>query len=98
MSEKILQQYICKKLRDSGILVFKFSSPSQRGVPDLICINQIGDTFYIEVKHPNKRGRLSTLQEITIRKMRERGARVYVCDSKEHAKELEIIESHGGPA
>ena len=87
-TEKTLQAKISRLLRDNGMLVFKFASPSHRGVPDLLVITDTGYTFYIEVKHPNGKGRLSKLQELTIQAIRQQGAMVYVINSIEEVESI----------
>lgn len=66
-----------------GVLMFKFSSPSRRGVPDALAIMPSGETIYIEFKSPKGTGRLSALQEHTIDLFRARGTSVYIVDSKQ---------------
>jgi len=87
MSEKTFQRNIIKRLAKCNTLCYKFASPAHAGVPDLICIGP-GGVFFIEVKNPNGRGRLSKLQEVTIEKMRKHGATVYVVDSQEKLEEI----------
>ena len=67
-NERELQAYACKALRDVGCLVYKFSSPAKRGVPDLIIVPPNGKVIFVEMKHPNGRGKLSKLQVIEILK------------------------------
>ena len=94
-TESTLQAYIKKICTEHGILCYKFSSPAHRGVPDLLLIGY-GQTIFIEVKHPNGRGRLSPLQERTIHKMRDHGAQVHVIDNKQDAdRVIELIRLHG---
>ena len=90
VTEKKLQEKItkyCKKI--NNVLCYKFSSPSHRGVPDLIIIAR-GRTIYIELKSPKGTGRLSPLQVVTIKKMREHGATVYVI--KDYDEAIRIID------
>jgi hypothetical protein len=95
-TEKTLQQYIVRILKHVGCITYKFASPSNRGVPDLIVITPTGNTLYIEVKHPNKKGKLTELQKHTINKFRNQKATVYVVDSKEEARRIaNRIEHHG---
>ena len=54
MLESRIQANIKKKLTGLGWLVFKFESPGQRGVPDLIAISPDGETVYLEVKQPGE--------------------------------------------
>lgn len=86
LTEKGLQQYCVRFAQECGILVYKFSSPSQRGVPDLLLIYE-GRTTFIELKSPKGTGRLSPLQKREIAKIRRAGATVYVVSSKEEANQ-----------
>ena len=94
--ESNLQVKIRKRFELMGILVFKFRSPAQRGVPDLLLICD-GKTIYMELKNPNKKGRLSALQEVVIGEMRQHGAVVYVIDSLEGAYEVAVREFNREP-
>lgn len=87
-SEKTLQAKITKLFRAAGWLVYKFASPSYRGVPDLLLIAPGGGAVFIEVKHPDGTGRLSKLQEFEIQKLENQNSEVHVVDSIEHAEEI----------
>ena len=80
-TEAQLQEYAVKTLKGTGCLVYKFSSPAKRGVPDLIVVPPNGRVFFIEMKHPNKQGRLSKLQKLEIAKLMGNRALVFVIDS-----------------
>ena len=86
-NEAALQAAITKYLRSVGALVYKFASPAHAGVPDLMVVHE-GRVLFIEVKHPNGRGRLTPLQEITIGKIRDRGIDVHVADSLDTIKKI----------
>lgn len=85
-SESTLQSFIVKLCGKYGVLCYKFSSPSRRGVPDLLLLCE-GRVLFIEVKNPNGKGRLSPLQEIEIDRLSRNGFAVEVIDSKEYATE-----------
>lgn len=87
-TEKDLQLYITKRAHKVGMLCYKFSSPSNRGVPDLILVNKNGKAFFIEVKHPNGKGGLSEIQLIVLQTLKDQGATVYVVASREYADEV----------
>lgn len=79
-SEKALQGRLKRHLERVGCLCYKFAAINRRGVPDLLVIPPSGKTFYIEVKNPNGKGRLTKLQDHQIGLIRERGADVFVVD------------------
>jgi hypothetical protein len=90
--EKKLQDFIVREAKKVGMMVYKFASPGHRGVPDLILIPKDGAVFFIEVKNPNGKGRLSGLQSRTLANINNQGTKAYVVDSKEGA--LIAIRSH----
>src|SRR6187431_3348818 len=53
-AESHLEKSICDYARKSGFLVFKFSSPGHRAVPDRLFISPYGTCVFIEVKAPGK--------------------------------------------
>lgn len=87
-SEKQLQFYMKKILETVGCAVYKFASPTKRGVPDLIIIPPSGVCFFIELKSPTKKGKLTKLQEHQIKMIRARNVNVFVIDSKEGAQTI----------
>lgn len=87
-TERDLEAYGKKQLQGIGCLVYKFSSPAKRGVPDQLVITPTGFAIFIEYKHPNKQGKLSKLQKIEIQKLRKNGAYVLVCNSTDQIIEL----------
>jgi len=85
----MLESYIEKKVSDYAkslnFITFKFSSPSNRGVPDRIFIKE-GKIFFIEFKRP--KGHLRKLQKYTIQKLINEKVDVYVIDDVEQGKKL----------
>ena len=76
-----------------GILVRKVRVEGRRGWPDLCLIfPSSGQAIWVEMKNPNKNGRLMALQKREHDRIRKRKALVYRCDSFEDFKE--IVEIH----
>ena len=93
--EKLLQVYVMKSLRSIGCLVYKFSSPSQRGVPDLLSITPTGETMYFEIKNPTGSGRLTRLQGHHIDLIRKQHAYAEIIISREQIDRVVAgIETH----
>jgi Holliday junction resolvase len=63
MRESALEAKIVKYCRENGILTYKFSSPSQRGVPDRVMMKD-GKVLFLEVKAPGKEPTKLQLHEI----------------------------------
>lgn len=88
MSEKTLQLNIMKFCNNLGnLIVYKFASPSKRGVPDLLIVSQ-GRCLFIEVKNPNGKGRVSALQMKEIRRLNGIGVPAYVVDDLKDAERI----------
>lgn len=76
MRESELEQKLVRYAREKGILTFKFSSPSHRGVPDRVFMAN-GKVVFLELKRP---GNVPTaLQEHTMQKIRDAGVTATWC-------------------
>jgi hypothetical protein len=53
-SEKKIEQAACRYAKSRGALVYKFSSPAHRGVPDRLFIKN-GRVLFLEFKAPGKK-------------------------------------------
>lgn len=82
-NEAALQKWFVKGLKDARHLVYKFSSPAKRGVPDLIIIRPNGSVFFVEMKNPMNTGLLSKLQQVEIEAMLLQNAEVYIASDVE---------------
>ena len=81
MSEKEIENYLVRKIKNKKGIAYKFTSPGNSGVPDRICMLPNGKIFFVELKSPGKKPR--ALQVNLIRKITNLGQSVYVVDSKE---------------
>jgi len=77
---------LISRVRAAGGLAFKWTSPSNAGVPDRICFMPGGRVVFVELKRPG--GSLRPLQERVIGLLRRLGAEVHVVDSKEGVDEV----------
>ena len=82
MTEKSFQDWCIKWARIHGVLVYKVEAIGKRGFPDLVMVAG-GRVTFVELKNPNGAGRVSPLQKRTIQELRENGASVYICASRE---------------
>ena len=86
--EQKLQQ-ACKKHAESlGCLVRKIKYDGRRDCPDLLIVLPSGNVLFVELKNPNKNGKLSKGQEREIELLRSYDLRVYVVDDFEQFKTL----------
>ena len=89
-SEKAIEAYLVRKVKEVGGICLKYSSSSVTGYPDRIVMLPGGVTVWVELKskgqHPEKR------QVIRIGELRAIGQRVEVIDSKEGVDTLLSME------
>jgi len=85
IKESKIENDVCNYAKLNKCLVFKFKSPSQRGVPDRIFLknNQI---LFIEFKKPG--GKLTKLQKLIINKLKIENFLIFVIDNVEQGKLL----------
>lgn len=83
--EKDIEKKVCAYARTLGCLVYKFTSPSQRSIPDRLFIMPGGrGCFFIEFK---KRGEKPTpAQAVEIDKIKRQGISVFVVDDVESGR------------
>lgn len=92
-SEKDIETFLKRKVKEIGGLCLKFTSPSSAGVPDRIILYK-GKALFVELKAPGKKPR--ALQDYWQKEIRKRGIGCLVIDSKEAADQLiEKIRSGG---
>ena len=82
MSEGSLQRYFKRQAKTHGVFWVKVQAVGQRGFPDVL-IAYGGKLALVELKNPNKKGRLSKLQERQIKKLTDAGIAAQVIDSRE---------------
>lgn len=80
MRESTLEKQICARARANGWLVFKWSSPNHRGVPDRILVRS-GRVLFVEFKTPGRA--LTRLQEHVRARLEAAGAEYRVIDDPE---------------
>jgi len=84
--EKIIEEKVCAFAKSKGILVYKFTSPNRRSVPDRLFITVTGKVFFMELK---RRGQKPTpAQAVEIDKIRAQGVQVFVVDDVEIGKAM----------
>lgn len=85
MRESTIEAKICRHAKQNGWLVYKFSSPGTRGVPDRIFIKN-GRLIFVEFKSSD--GELTPLQNLQIEKLKKAGMEVYVINNVPDGKAL----------
>ncbi len=76
MRERLLEQLLRRQAKKQNILVCKFVSPANRGVPDNIAIWPNGKLDFVELK--TETGKLSELQKYWIKRLTDMHQDCYV--------------------
>lgn len=76
MLEKTVETYFVQTVKKLGGKAYKFSSPSRRGVCDRLAVMPNGVVWFVELKRPT--GKMTPLQEIFAKDMRQLGQK-YAC-------------------
>lgn len=85
--EKAIEIKVCDHAKALGCVVYKFTSPSRRSVPDRLFIMPGGKgVFFIEFKRLGQKPTLA--QAIEIAKIQNQGAKVFVIDTVGAGKAL----------
>jgi hypothetical protein len=91
MRESVIERYLVERLRSLGGKAYKWTSPSNVGVPDRICILPHNKIFFVEVKAPT--GRLSPVQQQVQLQLSQLQTHTYVTYTKEEIDEVLRIET-----
>jgi hypothetical protein len=89
--EKVIERKVCLFAKELGMLVYKFTSPSRRSVPDRMFITKTGTVFFIEFKRAGQKP--TPAQEVEIAKIRMASVLVEVIDNVAEGKELIAVMS-----
>jgi len=85
VKESKIEKIVTKNAEENGWLVFKFTSPGRRGVPDKIFLKEKNAVFP-EFKSPGKKP--GPLQEKTLEKIRKQGFHAPVVDNIEEGQRI----------
>lgn len=85
MLESTIEKKVSEYAKSKGWLSYKFTSPSNRGVPDRIYMKN-GICLFIEFKAPKKKP--TKLQEKVIERIKAEDFLVYVIDSIDEGKNI----------
>lgn len=77
--ESSIEKKVCDYARSKGMLVYKFTSPGKRAVPDRLLISKRGSVFFLEFKALAEKPTILQAREHDI--LRDYGQRVWVIDN-----------------
>ena len=75
-AEKSVEQYLIRRVKACGGMCIKLQCTGINGIPDRIVLIPSGKSVFVELKAPG--GRLSAVQEVRIKQLREMNFDVYV--------------------
>lgn len=81
MRESKLEAKLKEMIEGKGGEYYKFTSPARRGVPDRLVIFSVDLWFFVELK--SEEGQLEPWQEREIRRLKDRGVKVFVVNDLE---------------
>ena len=84
MLEKTIEKKVKDYAKSKGMLVYKFTSPARRSVPDGMFITPKGYTFFIEFKQKGKKPTAGQDREIA--RLKKQNVEVFVVDDVEFGK------------
>ena len=85
-SEREIERYLVKRVKEAGGKAYKFVSPGTAGVPDRIVVLPNSFIAFVEVKAPGKTPRPEQL--VQLGRLKELQQIVRVVDSKESVDKL----------
>lgn len=93
--EKDIEKKVCDYAKSLSCLCYKFTSPSQRSVPDRLFIGPNGRVWFIEFKRLG--GQPTPAQEVEIRKIQDHEVPVWIADNVEQGKKFVDLMVRGTP-
>jgi len=81
MTEQRLQTKIIKKMEAKGYYVINLIKTNKNGIADLLCLKDGESPVFIEVKRPDGKGIVSSLQRFRIKEQKSLGFRAIITDN-----------------
>lgn len=88
VSEKVIERYLCRRVKELGGLCLKYSNPGESGYPDRVVVMPGGEVAWVELKSRGKHP--TAIQRARIDELRWQGHRAWVIDSKDMVDEFLI--------
>ena len=86
VSEKAIERYLCKRMKEIGLLCIKYSNANETGYPDRLLVLPASQCMWIELKSKGRKP--SKVQQIRIAELEKRSHVVWVIDNKPLVDEL----------
>lgn len=91
--EKDIEEKVVLHAKKFGMLVYKFTSPSRRSVPDRMLVTKGGIVWFIEFKRVGQKP--TPAQFVEIEKLRSQKVVVFVIDNIGEGKNVVEAMAHG---
>lgn len=86
ISEKSIEAYLVKRVKEMGGVALKYFNPNMVGYPDRIVLLPKGRVIWVELKSFGKKPR--GIQLVRIQHLKDLGFSVHVADSKSKVDEI----------
>ena len=86
VSEKEIEKYLCKRMKEIGLLCIKYSNANETGYPDRLIVLPASQCLWVELKSKGKKP--TKVQQIRIADLKKRQHVVWVIDNKPLVDEL----------
>ena len=96
MLEKDIEKILVSEVKKLGGRAYKWVSPGNDGVPDRIVIFPNRPPIFVELK--SETGRLSALQQVQIKRLRELGQAVFVVKGIDGLSQFFQLTGHEEPS
>ena len=86
VSEKEIEKYLCKRMKEIGLPCIKYSNANETGYPDRLIVLPASQCMWVELKSKGRKP--SKVQQIRIDELQKRKHVVWVIDNKPLVDEL----------
>ncbi|WP_199741417.1 VRR-NUC domain-containing protein [Prevotella sp. OH937_COT-195] len=86
VSEKEIEKYLCKRMKEIGLPCLKYSNPNMVGYPDRLIVLPCNIVMWVELKSKGKKP--TKVQQLRIAELKQLKHVVWVIDNKPLIDEL----------
>ena len=86
VSEKEIEKYLCKRMKEIGLPCIKYSNANETGYPDRLIVLPASQCMWVELKSKGRKP--SKVQQIRIDELEKQKHAVWVIDNKPLVDEL----------
>ena len=86
VSEKEIEKYLCKRMKEIGLPCIKYSNANETGYPDRLIVLPASQCMWVELKSKGRKP--NKVQQIRIAELEKQKHAVWVIDNKPLVDEL----------